>query len=172
MNIENRIAIVGMGGLFPEADNLDLFWQNILRKQVSIRPTPKEILDAEVFFRRLGRRFAHVSRPLRARGGIRKRCWLVHVGDAARRRGPFWHEAPDRGKARQGVDQQMNPRPYQKAILEILKTSFGFFKTALAAVKRGRREIIQLPTGCGKTFVFAMLIAEAVKAGKGIGDPI
>jgi len=32
MNLKNPIAVVGMAGLFPGADNLDLFWQNITNK--------------------------------------------------------------------------------------------------------------------------------------------
>ncbi len=33
----NKIAIVGMGGLFPDAKNLDEYWNNIINKRVSIR---------------------------------------------------------------------------------------------------------------------------------------
>lgn len=48
---EERIAVVGMGGLFPDADTIEVFWNNILHKKVSIREIPDEILDARVYFR-------------------------------------------------------------------------------------------------------------------------
>ena len=32
MNPENPIAVVGMAGLFPGADNLEIFWQNIISR--------------------------------------------------------------------------------------------------------------------------------------------
>ncbi|MGB6031423.1 MAG: SDR family NAD(P)-dependent oxidoreductase, partial [Bacteroidota bacterium] len=50
-NRDNRIAVVGMGALFPDANNVDEFWQNILDKKVSIKPLPEEMLESEVFYR-------------------------------------------------------------------------------------------------------------------------
>ena len=31
---EEKIAIVGMGGLFPDAPNINTFWENILNKNI------------------------------------------------------------------------------------------------------------------------------------------
>ncbi|MEJ6951886.1 SDR family NAD(P)-dependent oxidoreductase [Natronospora cellulosivora (SeqCode)] len=47
---EERIAIVGMGGLFPDASNIQAFWDNILNKKVSIKDVPEEVLNREVFY--------------------------------------------------------------------------------------------------------------------------
>lgn len=47
---EERIAIVGMGALLPDADNVDLFWNNILSKKVSIREVPNSALDRNVYY--------------------------------------------------------------------------------------------------------------------------
>ncbi len=46
-----KIAVVGLGVLFPDARNVDQFWQNILSKKVSIRPLPESLFEAEVFHR-------------------------------------------------------------------------------------------------------------------------
>jgi len=40
---EERIAIVGMGALLPDANNVDSFWNNILSKKVSIKELPESI---------------------------------------------------------------------------------------------------------------------------------
>lgn len=41
-NQENDLAIVGMAGRFPEADNLDVFWENLVEEKESIREFPAE----------------------------------------------------------------------------------------------------------------------------------
>ncbi|MDQ2086118.1 SDR family NAD(P)-dependent oxidoreductase [Herbivorax sp. ANBcel31] len=48
---EERVAIVGMGGLFPDASNKDVFWENILNKKVSIKDVPNHIFNSKVFYR-------------------------------------------------------------------------------------------------------------------------
>jgi acyl transferase domain-containing protein/NAD(P)-dependent dehydrogenase (short-subunit alcohol dehydrogenase family)/acyl carrier protein len=48
---EDRIAVVGMGGLFPDAGTIDVFWNNILQKKVSIREVPAERLDQKIYYR-------------------------------------------------------------------------------------------------------------------------
>lgn len=48
---EERIAIVGMGALLPDATDVDLFWRNILSKKVSVRPVPDSMMDRELFYR-------------------------------------------------------------------------------------------------------------------------
>ena len=50
-NSDNRIAVVGLGALFPDARNVDEFWQNIITKKVSIRQLPEEMLESDVFYR-------------------------------------------------------------------------------------------------------------------------
>jgi len=44
-------AIVGMGGLFPDAPDLEAFWRNILEKRVSIRHFPADSVLSRVFYR-------------------------------------------------------------------------------------------------------------------------
>jgi malonyl CoA-acyl carrier protein transacylase len=53
MNIsfENKYAIVGMGGVFPDAENINQFWQNIIDGKVSIKPVSDDKLDRDVFYR-------------------------------------------------------------------------------------------------------------------------
>lgn len=48
---ENRYAIVGMGGLFPDAPDLSAFWRNILDKRVSITRLPDDSVERQVYFR-------------------------------------------------------------------------------------------------------------------------
>jgi acyl transferase domain-containing protein/short-subunit dehydrogenase/acyl carrier protein len=50
-NGDNRVAVVGLGALFPDAMNVEQFWQNIVQKKVSIRELPEELLESEVFYR-------------------------------------------------------------------------------------------------------------------------
>ncbi|MFZ5988671.1 MAG: SDR family NAD(P)-dependent oxidoreductase [Bacillota bacterium] len=47
---EERIAIVGMGALFPDANNINLFWNNILSKKVSIKEVPDSVFDKGIFY--------------------------------------------------------------------------------------------------------------------------
>jgi acyl transferase domain-containing protein len=48
---EEKIAIVGMGGLFPDAPNINTFWENILNRKVSIKNVPEHIFNSKVFYR-------------------------------------------------------------------------------------------------------------------------
>lgn len=48
---ENKYAVVGAGGVFPGASNLEQFWANLLEKRVSIQRIPDESVEREVFFR-------------------------------------------------------------------------------------------------------------------------
>lgn len=48
---EGRVAIVGMGGIFPEAHNKDIFWENVLSRKVSIREVPDHLIHGEIFYR-------------------------------------------------------------------------------------------------------------------------
>ena len=49
--LDNKIAVVGMGGVFPDAANIDQFWHNIVTKHVSIRRHDDNIVDSEIFYR-------------------------------------------------------------------------------------------------------------------------
>lgn len=53
MNSKNyeKIAVVGIGSLFPDANNTDEFWQNIINKKVSIRELPEELFEKEIYYR-------------------------------------------------------------------------------------------------------------------------
>lgn len=51
IDFDNKIAVVGLGALFPDAKTVDQYWQNIVNKTVSIRPLPEEMLEREVYYR-------------------------------------------------------------------------------------------------------------------------
>lgn len=46
----NEIAVVGMSGRFPDADDLDAFWDNLARGHSAIREIPPERWDADAVF--------------------------------------------------------------------------------------------------------------------------
>ncbi|QNU66867.1 SDR family NAD(P)-dependent oxidoreductase [Ruminiclostridium herbifermentans] len=48
---DNGIAVIGVGGIFPDAADVNQFWNNILNKKVSIKRIPDEIINSEIFFR-------------------------------------------------------------------------------------------------------------------------
>ncbi len=47
---ESGIAVVGIGGVFPDAADISQFWNNILNKKVSIKKIPNEIINSEIFY--------------------------------------------------------------------------------------------------------------------------
>jgi acyl transferase domain-containing protein/acyl carrier protein len=47
----NQFAIVGMGGIFPDAPELGTFWRNICDNRVSITGLPEDSLERKVFYR-------------------------------------------------------------------------------------------------------------------------
>jgi 3-oxoacyl-(acyl-carrier-protein) synthase/enoyl-CoA hydratase/carnithine racemase/acyl carrier protein len=47
---DHRIAIVGMSGRYPQADNLDAFWDNLLQGRDSIVQVPASRWDADRYF--------------------------------------------------------------------------------------------------------------------------
>lgn len=49
-NKKHGIAIVGLGGCFPGADNVETFWKNICAGHVAIREVPKDRWDPELYF--------------------------------------------------------------------------------------------------------------------------
>jgi acyl transferase domain-containing protein len=53
MQIHNdqKIAVVGLGSLFPDAKNTEQFWQNIISKKVSVKPLPDDILESDIYYR-------------------------------------------------------------------------------------------------------------------------
>lgn len=42
---DDDIAIIGMAGRFPEADSLDMFWENLAMGRDSVRPFPEERVE-------------------------------------------------------------------------------------------------------------------------------
>lgn len=48
---EERIAVVAMGGYFPDAIDLNTFWNNILNKRVSISNLSEDLLDPSIYYR-------------------------------------------------------------------------------------------------------------------------
>lgn len=49
-SIENKIAIIGLGGLFPDAENIPQFWENIINKRYSITEVPKDRWEPDIFY--------------------------------------------------------------------------------------------------------------------------
>ncbi|MDR3060288.1 MAG: SDR family NAD(P)-dependent oxidoreductase, partial [Prevotella sp.] len=50
-NIENsKIAVIGMSGKFPKAENIDEFWQNLIDGVDGIEELPNHYLDQEKYF--------------------------------------------------------------------------------------------------------------------------
>jgi len=47
--IHDEIAVVGIGGIFPDAPNTEIFWQNILSKKYSIIKTPDDRYDSTLY---------------------------------------------------------------------------------------------------------------------------
>jgi len=48
--IDNRVAIVGLGCIFPDSPNVDVFWKNIINKKYSITEVPTERWDPELYY--------------------------------------------------------------------------------------------------------------------------
>ncbi|MFW9881689.1 MAG: type I polyketide synthase, partial [Candidatus Thorarchaeota archaeon] len=48
--IENKIAIIGLGGLFPDAKNITQFWENIINKRYSITEVPKVRWNPDIYY--------------------------------------------------------------------------------------------------------------------------
>jgi len=48
--IDDEIAIIGMGCIFPDAPSPDQFWENILSRKYSIRTMPAERLDPDLYY--------------------------------------------------------------------------------------------------------------------------
>ncbi|MEC9090379.1 MAG: polyketide synthase, partial [Candidatus Thermoplasmatota archaeon] len=44
------IAVIGIGALFPDADDVDVFWENILKTNVSLREVPSNRWDVSDFW--------------------------------------------------------------------------------------------------------------------------
>lgn len=49
--LNDKIAIVGLGALFPDAENFNQFWENILNKKVSIKELPNKLFEKEIYYR-------------------------------------------------------------------------------------------------------------------------
>jgi len=50
MSIYNKYAVVSAGGIYPDADNLDEYWDNIVRKVVSIKEVSDKYVNKEAHF--------------------------------------------------------------------------------------------------------------------------
>lgn len=51
LSTDDKYAVVGIGGIFPGAPNLDQFWQNLLSERVEIRRLAADSIERAVFFR-------------------------------------------------------------------------------------------------------------------------
>ncbi|MEJ2248742.1 MAG: beta-ketoacyl synthase N-terminal-like domain-containing protein [Candidatus Lokiarchaeota archaeon] len=47
---DDRIAIVGLGCIFPDANNIKEYWNNILNKKYSVSEIPKERWDIDIYY--------------------------------------------------------------------------------------------------------------------------
>lgn len=50
-SFDKKIAVVGLGALFPDAKTIPDYWQNIINKHVSIRPMPADLFESDIFYR-------------------------------------------------------------------------------------------------------------------------
>ncbi|MFW9866338.1 MAG: beta-ketoacyl synthase N-terminal-like domain-containing protein, partial [Candidatus Thorarchaeota archaeon] len=50
LSTKSKIAIVGLGGLFPDAENIQQYWSNIVNKVNSITEVPKDRWDPNIYF--------------------------------------------------------------------------------------------------------------------------
>ncbi|MFX1481208.1 MAG: beta-ketoacyl synthase N-terminal-like domain-containing protein, partial [Promethearchaeota archaeon] len=50
LSTKSKIAIVGLGGLFPDAENIPQYWSNIVNKVNSITEVPKDRWDPNIYF--------------------------------------------------------------------------------------------------------------------------
>jgi len=48
--INDEIAVIGIAGIFPDARNIDEFWDNIISKKYSISEVPKERFDHDLYY--------------------------------------------------------------------------------------------------------------------------
>ncbi|MFW9783054.1 MAG: beta-ketoacyl synthase N-terminal-like domain-containing protein, partial [Candidatus Heimdallarchaeota archaeon] len=48
--VKSRVAIVGLGGLFPDAENISQYWSNIINKINSITEVPIDRWDLDIYF--------------------------------------------------------------------------------------------------------------------------
>ncbi|MBP7496330.1 MAG: acyltransferase domain-containing protein, partial [Bacteroidales bacterium] len=48
--LNDEIAVIGIAGIYPDAANVEEFWQNILAKKYSIIEIPKERFDSELYY--------------------------------------------------------------------------------------------------------------------------
>ncbi|KPA18737.1 polyketide synthase, partial [Candidatus Magnetomorum sp. HK-1] len=48
--MDDDIAVIGMAGQFPDAPNIDIFWDNLLKEHNSIREVPDAYLDKDKYF--------------------------------------------------------------------------------------------------------------------------
>ncbi len=48
---DNKVAVVGLGALFPDAGDIGQFWRNIVSKRVSIQEMPDELFDSAIYYR-------------------------------------------------------------------------------------------------------------------------
>ena len=69
MNSKNPIAVVGMSGLFPGADTLDLYWQNIINRVDAVREADENRwqIDPDIM----------VSQGFQTDRAYSKRCCLI-----------------------------------------------------------------------------------------------
>jgi acyl transferase domain-containing protein/NAD(P)-dependent dehydrogenase (short-subunit alcohol dehydrogenase family) len=51
VSFDNKYAVVGMGGIFPDAQDIEQYWSNILEKKVSIGSLPSGSVERDVFYR-------------------------------------------------------------------------------------------------------------------------
>ena len=47
--INDEIAVIGMGCIYPDAGDLDTFWKNIISRKYSIREVPKDRFDSDLY---------------------------------------------------------------------------------------------------------------------------
>ncbi|HDZ17112.1 MAG TPA: SDR family NAD(P)-dependent oxidoreductase [archaeon] len=50
LSFGNKVAVIGLGGLFPDTENISQFWNNIINKKYSITEVPDDRWEPEIFY--------------------------------------------------------------------------------------------------------------------------
>ncbi|MCG3222120.1 MAG: nitronate monooxygenase, partial [Candidatus Heimdallarchaeota archaeon] len=50
LEIKDRVAIIGLGCIFPDSPNIEAYWQNIVQKVYSITAVPEERWESDLYY--------------------------------------------------------------------------------------------------------------------------
>lgn len=85
---DNRIAVIGMSGLFPESLNLDEFWENVRKGKNCLKEIPQNRWPAELYF----------NQSKSAQNGMSSSKWGGFIDDVYHFDAPFFNISEDEAK--------------------------------------------------------------------------